>query len=71
MSATDDYRKRIYVGVSKVANPTSGETPTFHAAAKDAHDQMTAAGVTTGRLRLVESIHNPITEYHAVFVLEP
>ena len=66
MSATDDYRKRIFVGVSKgdADNP-----PTFHDAAKDAHDQMVAAGVT-GRLRLVESSHNPISEYHVVFVVD-
>ena len=33
------------------------------------YDQMVAAGVT-GRLRLLESTHNPIREYHVVFVLE-
>jgi hypothetical protein len=66
MSATDDYRNRIFVGVSKgdPANP-----PAFHEAAQDAHDQMVKAGVT-GRLRLIESTHNPISEYHVVFVLE-
>ena len=66
MSATDDYRERIFVGVSK-AGP--GKPPAFHEAAQDAHDQMVAAGVK-GRLRLIESLHNPISEYQAVFVLD-
>jgi hypothetical protein len=66
MSATDDYRERIFVGVSK-AGPD--KPPSLHEAAQDAHDQMVAAGVK-GRLRLLESTHNPISEYHAVFVLE-
>jgi hypothetical protein len=66
MSATDDYRERVFVGVSK-AGPN--KPPSLHEAAQDAHDQMVAAGVT-GRLRLLESTHNPISEYQAVFVLE-
>ena len=66
MSATDDFRERIFVGVSK-AGP--GKPPSLHEAAEDAHDQMVAAGVR-GRLRLLESTHNPISEYQAVFVLE-
>jgi len=66
MSATDDYRERIFVGVSKAA---PDKPPSLHDAAQDAHDQMVAAGVT-GRLRLLESTHNPIREYHVVFVLE-
>lgn len=66
MSATDDYRGRIFVGVS---NGDEKNPPTFHEAAQDAHDQMVAAGVT-GRLRLLESSHNPIREYNAVFVVE-
>jgi hypothetical protein len=66
MSATDDYRGRIFVGVS---HGDADKPPSFHEAAQDAHDQMVAAGVT-GRLRLLESSHNPISEYNAVFVLE-
>jgi hypothetical protein len=66
MSATEDYRNRIFVGVSK-AGPD--KPPSLHEAAQDAHDQMVAAGVK-GRLRLLESTHNPISEYHVVFVLE-
>jgi hypothetical protein len=66
MSATDDYRKRIFVGVSK---GDAKSPPTLHGAAQDAHDQMVEAGLK-GRLRLLESSHNPISEYHVVFVLE-
>lgn len=66
MSATDDFRKRIFVGVSKA---DAAKPPSFHEAAEDAHRQMVEAGVT-GRLRLIESSHNPISEYNAVFVLE-
>ena len=66
MSATDDFRERIFVGVSTgdATNP-----PSLHAAAQDAHDQMVKAGIK-GRLRMLESTHNPIREYHVVFVLE-
>ncbi|HVM56461.1 MAG TPA: hypothetical protein VMT74_03285 [Gaiellaceae bacterium] len=66
MSATDDYRKRVFVGVSKAEGD---KVPSLHEAAADAHAQMEAAGVT-GRLRLLESYHNPISEYHVVFVTE-
>ena len=66
MSATDDYRERVFVGVSK-AGPD--KPPSLHEAAQDAHDQMVAAGVK-GRLRQLESTHNPLSEYHVVFVLE-
>ena len=66
MSATDDYRNRIFVGVS---TGDATKPPSFHEAAEDAHKQMIAANVK-GRLRLIESSHNPISEYHVVFVLE-
>ena len=37
MSATDDFRERIFVGVSKAA---PDKPPSLHEAAQDAHDQM-------------------------------
>jgi len=66
MSATEDYRKRIFVGVSKA---DAEKTPSLHEAAADAHAQMESAGIK-GRLRLLESYHNPISEYHVIFVTE-
>jgi hypothetical protein len=60
-----DYRGRIFVGVSK--DDETGP-PSFRQCAEDVHAQMEKAGIT-GRLRILESTHNPLSEY-AVFVVD-
>jgi hypothetical protein len=66
VSHSKDYRERIFVGVSK--DDDTGP-PSFRECAEDVHEQMEKAGVE-GRLRILESSHNPLSEYRIVFVLD-
>jgi 7-cyano-7-deazaguanine synthase in queuosine biosynthesis len=63
---SNDYRKRIFVGVSK---DDSTGPPSFRQCAEDVHAQMEKLGMK-GRLRILESTHNPLTEYSVVFVVD-
>jgi hypothetical protein len=61
-----EYRERIFVGVSK--DDDTGP-PSFRQCAEDVHAQMEKAGLE-GSLRILESSHNPLSEYRVVFVLD-
>lgn len=63
---SDDYRGRIFVGVSK--DDGTGP-PSFRQCAEDVHAQMEKAGLK-GNLRILESSHNPLSEYRVAFVLD-
>ncbi len=63
---SNDYRGRVFVGVSK--DDETGP-PSFRQCAEDVHAQMEKAGLK-GRLRILESTHNPVSEYSVVFVLD-